>query len=387
MSRPTDDAGKVATWDTPEFQNLLAEIHNRREDFERQRYVSQDIVERFRRVGVYRALVAKRFGGDERSPADFCRMIEAISIADGSAGWVASFGASATYLAALPIATLETIYADGPDAIFAGGLFPPQPAERVAGGLKINGRWKFASGCMGATLVGAGITVPDDSRDAKLPRMAVLRRDQVTIEPNWNVHGLVGTGSHDLVIANAVVPDNWTFIRGGAPSLDTPLYRYPSLGLAAQVLAVVGLGIARAALNAVASHARGLGSITGAPRLADRGYVQFELARAEAILRSARAYFYEVTEAVWATLLTGSVPSLDQLNLIRLSATHAAHQAAEATRIAYTLSGTAGIYLDHPLSRYLRDALVVPQHAFLNQGTYENAGRVMLTRESQPGYP
>lgn len=370
-----------------EFQELLAEIRTRRPEFERQRHVSADIVERFKQVGVYRAMVAKRFGGGEMPPADFCRMIEAISAADGSAGWVASFGASATYLAALPIPTLETIYANGPDVVFAGGLFPPQPASRVAGGLSITGRWKFASGCLGATLLGAGITIPDDAAGAKLPRMAVLQPDEVAIEPNWEVHGLVGTGSHDLVVDNAVISEDWTFVRGGRSSLDTPLYRYPALGLAAQVLAVVGLGVARAALDLVADQARGKGSITGAPRLADRGYVQFELAKAEAALRSARAFFYQTTQAVWDLLVAGATPSLDDLNLIRLAATHAAHAGAEATRAAYTLSGTAGIYLDNPLSRHLRDALVVPQHAFLNLGTYESAGRVMLSHEPQPGYP
>jgi hypothetical protein len=49
---------------------------------------------------VYRAMVAKRFGGEERTPAEFCRLIEAISEADDSAGWVASFGSGARYLAA-----------------------------------------------------------------------------------------------------------------------------------------------------------------------------------------------------------------------------------------------------------------------------------------------
>ena len=76
-------------------------------------------------------------------------MIEDISIADGSAGWVASFGMNPVYLASLPLATLEKVYANGPDVVFAGGIFPPQPATFVEGGLEVNGRWKFSSGCMG----------------------------------------------------------------------------------------------------------------------------------------------------------------------------------------------------------------------------------------------
>lgn len=82
-------------------------------------------------------------------------MIERISQADGSAGWVASFGMSPVYLAALPLSTIAQVYADGPDVVFAGGIFPPQPAERVEGGFKVNGRWKYSSGSMGATLLGS----------------------------------------------------------------------------------------------------------------------------------------------------------------------------------------------------------------------------------------
>lgn len=84
-------------------------------------------------------------------------MIEALSIADGSAGWVASFGMSPVYLASLPLDTIRQVYANGPDVIFAGGIFPPQPADPVPGGFKVNGRWKYSSGCMGASLVGVGI--------------------------------------------------------------------------------------------------------------------------------------------------------------------------------------------------------------------------------------
>lgn len=71
---------------------------------------------------MYRALVAQRFGGLEATPMEFLELVEAIAQADASAGWVASFGVSATYLAALPISTLETLYARGPDVVFAGAI-------------------------------------------------------------------------------------------------------------------------------------------------------------------------------------------------------------------------------------------------------------------------
>src|SRR4030095_11746067 len=91
-----------------------------------------------------------------------------------------------------------------------------------------------------------------------------IPRENTTIIDNWDVNGLRGTGSHDIEVTGIVVPEHWTFIRGGAASLDTPLFRYPTLAIASQVLAVVGLGAARAALDQAIAMARGRASITRA---------------------------------------------------------------------------------------------------------------------------
>jgi alkylation response protein AidB-like acyl-CoA dehydrogenase len=313
-------------------------------------------------------------------------MIEAISEADGSAGWVASFGASATYLAALPEATLREYYANGPDVVFAGGLFPLQPARRTPDGFVVKGRWKFGSGCTGASRIGVGITIEGDQTGA-LPRVAVMPADQVTIVKNWDVIGLQGTGSHDLMVDNVLVPEEWTMIRGGAPTIDAAVYRYPTLGLAAQVLAVVGLGVARSALNEVIEMSGGRASITGAPKMADRAYVQSEIAKAEASLRSARAFFYDATESLWNTVLAGSKPDVEAASLLRLASTHAARTGAEVSRVACALAGTTSIVTGHGLARAMCDSLVVAQHAFLSEGTLQSAGRVLLGLSNPPGFP
>lgn len=367
----------------PDLVRVLAE---RREAFMAARQIAPDVIARLKALGLYRAVVARRFGGDERSPAEFCRMIEAIAEADGSAGWVASFGVSATYLAALPEPTLATLYADGPDIVFAGGLFPLQPARKVEGGFIVNGRWKFGSGSTGASHIGVGITVEGDTTGG-LPRVAVMPAAQVEIVPDWDVIGLQGTGSHDLVVRDVFVPEDWTLIRGGAPSVDAAIYRYPTMAFAAQVLAVVGLGVARSALNEVAAMAGGRASLTGAPRMADRAHVQIEVAKAEAALRAARAFFYEATEAAWQTVLVGDRPSTEAVATLRLAATHAARTGADTARAAFALAGTTAIYNGHSLSRALCDSLVVAQHAFLGEGTLMSAGRVLLGLPTTPGFP
>ena len=97
------------------LDTVLAQIRARRAEFEGLAHVPADMVAQLQQVGVYRAFVPKRFGGDALSPADFCRLIEKISMADASTGWVSSFGVSSTYLAALPPETFAKIYGANPN--------------------------------------------------------------------------------------------------------------------------------------------------------------------------------------------------------------------------------------------------------------------------------
>lgn len=385
LKEPTHHVAAAAVPSAGDMDELLRDIRARRKEFEAQRFISPDIIQRFKKVGVYRALVAKRYGGDEKSPAEFCELIETISKADGSAGWVASFGIGGVYLAALPVATLEKLYANGPDVVFAGGIFPPQPAELVDGGFKVNGRWSWGSGSMGSEVVGAGI-LPKNADGSGLPRMAVMPRDKVEITPNWDVMGLLGTGSHDIVVKDVIVPEEWTFVRGGESSLDTPLYRYPTLSFAAQVLTVVGLGIARAAIDEVIGMAVGRASVTGAPNLGERVYVQLEMAKIDADLRAARAWFYQAIDDVWQVLLAGGKPSDQQVSMLRLSTTHASRVAADVTRRAQMVSGGSGVYESCPLAAQVRDVQMITQHAFMGDITYQNAGAMMFGLKPLPGY-
>jgi alkylation response protein AidB-like acyl-CoA dehydrogenase len=313
-------------------------------------------------------------------------MIERIAVADGSAAWVASFGSANVYLAALPLATQQAIYASGPDQVFAGGLFPVQVAQAAPGGWRVHGTWKFASGCKGADWLGVGIGVGKDGGAPGKPRTAVFRAAQVEIVENWDVVGMQGTGSHDLRVTDQFVAEDWTFVRGGAPTVDEPLYRYPTIAYAAQVLAVVNLGLARAALDVANHMAGGRKTTTGAPQLADRAYYRIELAKAEAQLRSARAFFYESTDEVWQSILAGNDVTPDQVSLLRLAATQIAREGADVVGRAYRLGGTMAIYRSHPLQRLMRDAMVVTQHAFLGEGNYDGAGAVFVGVPPIPGY-
>lgn len=371
------------------LDDLVAEIAKRRDEFERKRHVPRDAIQLMKRAGIFRAATPKCFGGDALAPAEFMRMLERIAIADGSTAWVAAFGSANSYLAALPIETQREIYASGPDQVFAGGLYPVQPALEVPGGWRVSGQWHFASGCMGADWIGVGIRGAPGKvgPDAVRPLVAVFPANEVEIVDNWNVVGMQATGSHDTRLKDKFVDKRWTFARGSAPLIDEPLFRYPAVAYQAGVHSVVNIGMARAALNIVAEMAGATKTNTGAPRLADRAYYRTELAKAEAAWRSARAFFYEQSERVWDLVVAGTPVSVEQANLLRLSATFAGRTSADVTTQAYRLAGIAAINNNHPLQRLVRDSMVITQHAFLGAATYDGAGAIFAGVDPEVPYP
>ena len=367
----------------PKLDELLNDIRTRADNFDEQRHIDQDIIERFKDIGVYRAFVPKRFGGDERTPRDFLSLVETIAMADGSAGWVASFGMNPFYLGALPSETIDKIWADTPDVVFAGAVYPMCPAEEVDDGYIVSGRWKFASGCMGASLIGVGIK-PDV--EGELPRMAVVPVDQVEIDKTWDMIGMRATGSHDVVADKIKVPKEWTFIRGASANLIEPLFKYPALSLATQVLAVTTLGLARESLNIITTEAKGRKSVTGAPNIGEREYVQIAVGKAEAQVQSSKAFFYNATDDVWATIMAGDHPSDEQINLLRLSSSHLTHECVEVVKTIYKLMGMTSAQNSHAMTRIYRNAALVSQHALMGEITFRNAGAMAFGHVPYPGY-
>jgi len=362
--------------DSPEMDTLIAEVTARRDEFDQLGHVPRDLVATMKQAGIFRSGTPRKFGGEALAPAPFLAMVERISKADGSAGWVAAFGSANTYLAALPIETQRKIYASGPDQVYAGGLYPLQEAKAVPGGWEITGRWHFASGCKGADWIGVGIkdsSGPDDGTP-KPALMAVMPASEIEIIDNWNVVGMQGTGSHDTRLKDKFVAHEWTCARGAAGLIDEPLYRYPALAYQAEVHAAVNIGLARAALDIVTDMAGGAKIMPGALRLADRAYYKIKLGVSEAKWRSARMFFYDACEQAWEQIVAGN-PVTEEIDMmLKLSATYAARVSMEVVNDAYQAAGMAAIQRTHRLQRIVRDAMVVTQHAALSELNYESAG-------------
>src|SRR5207302_6264859 len=178
--------------------------------------------------------------------------------------------------------------------------------------------------------------------------------------------GLRGTGSHDAVADDVVVPAERAFSLFGGPVLDRPLYRFPIFGFFALSIAAAALGNARGTIDdftELAVEKVGLGSTR---TLAERSATHAVVAEAESALRGARASFYAAIEAAWDAAQDSEPVPVELRNGLRLAATHATRTSADVVRALFGLGGGPGIYDSSRLQRRFRDAFTATAHFQVN---------------------
>jgi alkylation response protein AidB-like acyl-CoA dehydrogenase len=353
------------------------------DEAERERRLPAEVAEALAKEGLYRIAAPRAYGGAEADPRSQIETIEALAVADGSAGWNLMIGIESFGLVATAFEPTEPLLAD-PLHVLSSSTAALGTAEQVDGGYRVTGRWQFVSGCHNAHAF-AGMCAPH--RDGKpiegqLPVFALVGREDFRIEDSWNVGGLRGSGSHDVAVDDVFVPESR--VGGGlirprlAAAADTPLFRVPLGSRLAYNKVGVGFGIARAAIDTFVELASGkIPRFTGAT-LRERPFAQRAVARAEVRLRGARALVFERVEELWDAVVAGREITARDRALLQITCSDAASAAAEAVDWVAEAAGTTANELGFPLERQLRDVRVVRQHFTVAPHHLEDGGRVLL---------
>jgi len=365
---------------------LATGIRERAVHIERDRRLPPELVHALAEAGLFRLCVPRSLGGIEADVATMLGAIEEIAKADGSAGWCVMIGATSGVISAyLPEGTAQEIYGKTPTTVTGGVYAPFGKATAVPGGYQVSGRWPFASGCEHCAWLMGGCVVIEDGKPQLLgngqpdSRMMLFPAADVEVVDTWTVSGLRGSGSHDIVVADRFVPrERSVSLIADRPRASGPLYVFPVFGLLALGIAGVAVGIARSALDELTQLAAGKQPTGSRRRLAERAFVQMQIAEAEAGLRSARAFLFEAVEEAWSAATADGAISVPQRALLRLAATHATAASAKTVDMMYNTGGGTSVYATSPLQRHFRDIHVVTQHTMIAPPTYELAGRVFL---------
>jgi alkylation response protein AidB-like acyl-CoA dehydrogenase len=369
-------------------RSMAKEIRERAEEIEAARRLPRDLSRRFAEAGFYRMCVPEAYGGLEQAPGQTMRTVEALAQADGSSAWCVFIGATSGSVLALltPDAAREVFHA--PEVLLTGVFAPKGRAVAVDGGFRVNGRWQWGSGTQNADWVMGGCQVIRDGETELMrngvprSRMMLAPADEIEFLDTWHVSGLCGTGSTDFAMNDLFVPERRAVGLGVDGPLERPLYAFPQFGLLAMGIAAVALGLARAAIDELVGFA-GMKTPQGTARpLAARASTQSDVARAEALLRSARSWYYETVEAAWEVAQSRGAIDAEHRRDVRLATTHATHASAAAVDLVYELGGGTSVYRRSPLQRIFRDVHVATQHMMVSKGTLELTGRLFLGLET-----
>jgi alkylation response protein AidB-like acyl-CoA dehydrogenase len=364
------------------------------ETTERDRRLAPPVVDALRAAGLFRLFTPRALGGREIDPVTFARVVEEESTFDSAAGWAFQVNTGAWWTSRMSPEGVADLFADGPDLMMAASFAPPHRAEEVSDGYRITGRGPLASTIHESRWVLMSAIVFDGDQPRMTPAgpdfiSVVMRTTEIEIIDTWYSLGMRGTDSHDIEAKGVFVPESraFRFVPDSMPPtpFDGPLYRMPALAATYPIIAPVALAIASGAireLRQIVTTKVPLGSMKTAR---DRGAVQAAVAESEAMLRSARGFFYDALATAWRRALAGEPFSLTDKADLMLASTWAVRSAARATDLMHRMGGTNVIYSRSRLERHFRDAQTVRHHGFVSDSRLETVGQVYL--EVEPEFP
>jgi alkylation response protein AidB-like acyl-CoA dehydrogenase len=335
---------------------------------------------------MFRLPMPAAWGGPEIDIVTQTEIIEALSRADGSAGWCTMFGSDGGFYSAfLDEEVGRALYPDL-DALTAGGVLPAGRLDRTPGGYRLSGRWAFGSGIHHADVIAAGAIVFDDGAMVMGPdgrpewRIALMPAPAYEILDTWYTTGLAGSGSHDYTAGDLFVPAEQTFCFADGTRRPGTLYAWPGLFIANTP--GVALGIAADALDVARAIWVDKVIVPDMKPARDEPRVRSTLARAEAMVGSVRSYTYDRLGSFWTTLEAGDPPSLDQRAALAGSFAYTIKTCRDAVSLLYEEVGSQSVYRACPLDRHLRDLVTVGQHIIGQTRMLEMAGGMWLGQPS-----
>ena len=327
----------------------------------------------FHETGLWGMWVPRELGGAELWPVASVHVLEDISYADPSAGWVLmaaalATGCDAAYLGDEAVAQL---FPGGRLLVHAGQGTRPGRAVTTEGGYLLTGEWQFASGIKNSQIIHTG-SMPEETGK---PRIAVFPKEQATFIDNWDVLGLRATGSIDYTTDSLFVPESFTY----PATTDVPLRGGIVFTLGIVNFGMIchtswALGVGRRMLDELIKLVEARTGRSGS--LGENEEFLGDFAMAEAKWRAAHALAYENWNDVEDSLRGGDAMTLDQQTRTRLALQHATWSVQEVCMFVYLAAGSASIR-EGMIQRAFRDFHTGSQHFTSSPPIRQNCGRML----------
>jgi len=369
---------------SPAVADILDRAHaiavtarERAQETEKARRVSSDLIAQMREAGLFKIMQPRAYGGYEFGYDVFIEAVAAVASGDGSTGWVYSLGAVHQWLMALyPAEAQHEVWFDNADAIAAVSYAPTGKAVAAPGGVRLSGRWSFASGCDNAQwgIVGGMLPVEGGVK----PAFFLVPCADYRIDDDWFTMGLAGTGSKTLVGEDIFVPAHriasfTDLLTGNGPGTrvnTSPLYRQPMLAVVPHCLVAPALGMARGALQCFTDQAGGRttrGAVAGGNnKMTEFATVQMRVAEATASIDAAQLMMHRDIRETFEAAQRGGPADIALRMRNRLTHSFATKLLTAAVDAVFAAAGGNALGLHHPVQRFWRDIHAVSAHISLN---------------------
>jgi 3-hydroxy-9,10-secoandrosta-1,3,5(10)-triene-9,17-dione monooxygenase len=392
-SREADDRAYTAM--ITRARALIPQLRDRAARTEELRRLPPETEQDLHETGLFRIVQPKRVGGSEFDYVSLVDCAELLAKGDASVAWnFANLASHHWMLGLFDKRAQDLVWGKDPNTLIASSfIFPAGRARKADGGYRLRGSWPFSSGvasCEWNML--ASVVSSEDEADGIEYRIFLVHKNDYQIVDTWNSVGLGGTGSNDVEVRDAFVPEVLTIAVSDLAGGPTPgssinpnaLYSLPVFSLFPYVLSGVALGNAQACLDDYVDIARHRASTYNRAKLADMQSTQIKIADASAKIDAARRIMRSNCIEAMADARRGHIPDMAAKTRLRRDGAFSVNLCTEAVSLLFSASGARGLFTTGVLQRQFRDAHAINSHlAFNFDAAGTNYGRVALGLPSE----
>jgi 3-hydroxy-9,10-secoandrosta-1,3,5(10)-triene-9,17-dione monooxygenase len=357
---------------TARARGLIPVLKSRAAQADADRRLPRATMQDFHEAGFFKILQPARWGGYEMHPQAFYDVQMALAEGCMSSSWVFGVvGVHNFHLALFDLRAQQDVWREDPTVLIASTYMPGGKAERAPGGFNFSGRWSFSSGCQLCDWILLGGIVPPAKEGGPMDvRSFLLPKSDFKIIENWDTLGLKGTGSHDIVVDKAFVPDYRTHrlmdgflgTNPGGDSNPGALYKFPFAQVFIRAVSTSSLGAARGALQAFLETSKTRFSVNTGKFTKDDPTARLLAAEAHGEIEEMDATLSHVFETMAADVRAGTEISIqDRLRYRYHSATVARRCATLVDRLLLGL-GAKGVFMQNPVMRFWCDLQTARAH-------------------------
>jgi 3-hydroxy-9,10-secoandrosta-1,3,5(10)-triene-9,17-dione monooxygenase len=339
----------------------------------------KETVQELKDAGLFRMYQPRRWGGAEATPIEAFEATSILAEADPSVAWVLGvIGIHSFHMAFFDPRAQEEVWGDDP-TVLVSSPYAPGKAMRVPGGFRLSGRWSFSSGCDHCewTFLGGNVEgeAPGTTAQSGLPAYAfLLPRSDYEIVPNWDVHGLRATGSHDIVVTDAFIPEHralaWSAVLNGeAPGLKVnqgALYKLPFFQIFSRATQPPSaLGALKGLVDTFLAFNQSKVSNRGVPA-AKNPTITLHVAECLSLIEEMRGQVYRNYAQLLEAAVAGTQVPLNERRAFRFQSSQIPTRCARLANELYRIMGGTAIYESRPFGRYLNDLLAIQTHGLNN---------------------